>query len=293
MLGQLFAVLTAVCWAQNSVFYSIAGKRVSSSTVTHIRLWIALPAIFIVHYIFLGTFLPYTGSFRSLGLLFTSGLIGFFGADIFIFYAFVAIGPGRTLLIMTLSPILSSLFSFIFIGELLLPLQIIGILVTISGVLLVIYNENKIAKMDSHKLRGIIFALIGTVGQAAGMVLAKIGMNGVHPISANLIRIAAGLAGIVIFSLLRRSFLDDFRKMKDRKALGLIAVAAVIGPVLGIILTLYAFELAPVGIVTTLNQISPIILLPFEAVVFKRRLNPGILIGTFTAVGGAVLLFLF
>ncbi len=293
MLGQLFALLTAFCWAQNSVFYSIAGKRVSSGTVTHIRLWIALPAIIIVHFIFLGSILPDIGSWRSLGFLFTSGLVGFFIADIFIFYGFVAIGPGRTLLILTLSPILSSIFSFLFVGETLNSAQIIGIIVTVAGVLLVIYNENRISKMDSHKMKGIIFALIGTIGQAAGMILAKIGMEGVHPISANLIRITAGLTGLVIFALLRRSFIDDFRKMKDRKALALISVSAIIGPVLGIILTLYAFQLAPVGIVTTLNQISPVILLPIEAVFMGRKLNPGILLGTLTAVGGAVLLFLF
>jgi len=293
MLGQLFAVLTAFCWAQNSISYSIAGKRVSSGTVTHIRLWIALPAIIIVHFFLLGNFLPEITSFGSLGLLSLSGLIGFFAADIFIFYGFVAIGPGRTLLILTLSPILSSLFSFIFIGETLNPFQIIGILITVSGVLLVIYHENRIVKMDSDKKKGIIFALIGTFGQAAGMILAKMGMEGMHPISANVIRISAGLIGLVIFALIRRSFLDDFRKMKDRKALALISVSAIIGPVIGIILTLYAFQLAPVGIVTTLNQISPIILLPVEAVFFKRKLNSGILLGTFTAVGGAVLLFLF
>jgi drug/metabolite transporter (DMT)-like permease len=110
MLGQLFAVLTALCWAQNSISYSIAGKRVTSSTVTHIRLWIALPAILIVHFLFLGSVLPEISSFLSLGFLLGSGFIGFFIADVFIFYAFVAIGPGRTLLIMTLSPILSSVF---------------------------------------------------------------------------------------------------------------------------------------------------------------------------------------
>ena len=293
MLGQIFAVMTAFCWAQNSVSYSIAGKRVSSATVTHIRLWIALPAILMVHFLFLGSFLPAIDSVRSLGFLSASGLIGFFAADIFIFYAFVAIGPGRTLLILTLSPILSSIFSFLFIGETLNPAQILGILITVSGVLLVIYHENRISRMDFRKLKGIIFALIGTLGQAVGMILAKMGMEGVHPISANVVRISAGLIGLIVFALIRRSFLDDFRKMRDKKALTLISISALIGPVLGIILTLYAFQLAPVGIVTTLNQISPIILLPVEALFFKRRLNTGILIGTFTAVGGAVLLFLF
>ena len=264
-----------------------------SRTVTHIRLWIALPAILIVHYVLLGRLLPEPESLRALGFLSGSGLVGFFIADIFIFYSFVAIGPGRTLLILTLSPILSAFFSFLFIGERLSPPQIAGIAVTISGVLLVIYNENRLEKLDPDKKKGLLFALIGTAAQAAGMVLAKIGMGGMHPVSANVIRITAGLIGLAVLALGRRSFIEDFRKMRDRKALALISLSAIIGPVIGIILTLYAMQLAPVGIVTTLNQISPVILLPIEAFYFGRRLTPGILAGTFTAVGGAVLLFLF
>lgn len=294
MIGQLFALLTAFCWAQNSISYSIAGKRVSSQTVTHIRLWIALPAVLIVHYLFLGSFLPEFSLDAPFIMLFSSGIIGFFIADIFIFYGFVVIGPGRTLLVMTLSPILSAILSFFLLDESLKATQIIGMLVTITGILLVIYHENRMEKIDSHKMKGIIFAIIGAIAQAAGMVLAKLGMsNGIHPISANVIRIFAGFIGLIIFALLRREFIHDFQKMKDRKALLLITVSALIGPVLGIILTLYALQLAPVGIVTTIMQISPVILLPIEVMFFKRRINPSILIGTLIAVSGAVLLFMF
>lgn len=227
-------------------------------------------------------------------MLASSGIVGFFIADIFIFYGFVAIGPGRTLLIMTLSPILGAVMSFFALHESLQIIQTIGMLVTISGILLVIYHENKMVKIDSNAMKGIIFAVIGAVAQAAGMVLSKLGMSdGIHPISANVIRISAGFAGLVIFALLRGEFIHDFQKMKDRKALGLIAVSALIGPVLGIILTLYALQLAPVGIVTTITQISPVILLPVEAVFFKRKISPAILTGTLVAVAGAALLFMF
>ncbi|HAK44782.1 MAG TPA: EamA family transporter [Spirochaeta sp.] len=293
MLGQLFALLTAFCWAQNSVFYSIAGKRISSQSVTHIRLWIALPAILIVHFIFQGSFYPSITWTFPMVLLAASGFIGFFVADILIFYSFVAIGPGRTLLIMTLSPILSAVLSFFFLGESLRILQSAGMLVTLAGILIVIYHENKIEKIDSHILKGIIIAVLGSVAQAAAMVLSKAGLSeGMHPISANVVRITFGFAGLVIYTIVRGEFINDFKKMRDLKALTLISIAALIGPVLGIILTLYALQLAPVGIVTTLTQISPIILLPIEAIFLKRRITFWILTGTLVAVAGAVILFM-
>ena len=293
MLGQLLALLTAVCWAQNSVSYSIAGKRVTSRTVTHIRLWIALPAVSVVHYFFLGTVLPPVTLNYQLLVLASSGFIGFFIADVFIFHSFVLIGPGRTLLILTLSPIISAVISFLTLGESLRLVQTIGMLVTISGIFIVVYFENINSGINKHELKGFLYAAAGALAQAAGMVMSKIGMGSdIHPVSANVIRISAGLAGLVILATLKGEFFNDFRKMKDRKALLLIFFAALIGPVLGIIMTLYALQLAPVGIVTTITQISPILLLPVEAAFFKRKISLPVLAGTFIAVSGAVILFL-
>src|SRR6056297_329900 len=294
IIGQIFALLTAACWAQNSLVYSLAGKRVSSSTVTHIRLWIALPAIMLVHFVFNGTLFPVSLPIEGYLYLGASGLIGFFIADLFIFKAFVDVGPRETLVVMTLSPIFGALLSLIFLGEVLTPLQIVGILTTISGVAWVVYVERgDPAKKNRNYALGVLCAFLGAFTQAAGMVLAKGGIvSGVHPISANAVRISAGLVGIVIFAAGRRHLISDFRKMADKTALLLTAAGALVGPVLGIILTLYAFQWAPVGVVTTLMQTSPILLLPIERFVFKKKLPIGAVAGTFLAIGGAALLFI-
>ena len=138
-----------------------------------------------------------------------------------------------------------------------------------------------------------MFALFGTFAQAAGLIVAKYGMgSGVHPVSANMLRITSGLIGLVIFAALRGKFKVDFQKMHDTRALLLITSGSLIGPVLGMILTLYAFTMAPVGIVTTLMQTSPIMLLPIDKFFLKKRLSLGAVVGTCAAVGGAVLLFI-
>lgn len=296
ILGQLFALLTAVCWAHNSIVYSLAGKRVGSDTVTHIRLWIAFPVIILVNLLFTGSLFPSGLDPLSFAYMAASGVMGFFLADIFIFRAFVDLGPRETLVILTLSPIISTIFSWIFFREFLHPLQILGILVTISGVILVTYLENRGASPKGEKktVPGLTFALLGTVSQALAMILSKRGLNGgIHPVSANLIRIGFGLAGLALFSLVRGQFLGDFKRMRDKKALIFVSTGAVIGPVFGIILTLYALTLAPVGVTTTLMQISPVILLPVDHFLFHKKIPLGAAGGTLLAVLGGVLLFLF
>jgi len=294
ILGHIFALLTAGCWAQNSIVYAAAGKRVTSQTVTHIRLWIALPIIFIVNVIFTGRLFPAGLSGSTYLLMGASGMLGFCIADLFIFFAFVEIGPRETLVVLTLSPIFSTFFSWIFIEELLSPLQILGILTTIGGVIWVVLVEKKgKEKRNRNERIGLLFAFLGAISQACGMVLAKQGLTSeIHPVSANLLRVCAGVFGLAVFALLRGRFREDFTKMRDTRALLLISTGALIGPVLGIILTMFALTLAPVGIVTTIMQTSPIILLPVDRFVFKKKVPWGAAGGTVIAIGGAALLFL-
>ncbi len=294
IIGHIFALLTAGCWAQNSIVYAAAGKRVTSRTVTHIRLWIALPVIFIVNLIFTGTLFPSGFSGSTYIYMGASGFLGFCVADLFIFYAFVEIGPRETLVVLTLSPIFSTIISWIFLHEILSPLQVLGILATIGGVIWVVLVEKKgKEKRNKNERLGLLFAFLGAASQACGMVLAKQGLaSGIHPVSSNLLRICAGVAGLAVFSLIRRNFIADFRKMKDTRALLLIGTGAIIGPVLGIILTMFALTLAPVGIVTTIMQTSPIMLLPVDRFVFKKEIPWGAVGGTVLAIGGAAGLFL-
>jgi len=129
------------------------------------------------------------------------------------------------------------------------------------------------------------------------MVLAKAGMadQAVSSISANSIRIGAGLIGLALFALIRSTFLTDFKRFTGKagkKALQLIMLAAIVGPVLGIILNLQALKMAPVGVVTTLAQTTPIILLPIEIYFMKRPVSRSAILGTVIAIGGTALLFL-
>ncbi len=125
------------------------------------------------------------------------------------------------------------------------------------------------------------------------MVLAKAGLGeGIHPVSANVIRIGSGLAGLAVFTLVRGEFIRDFVKMKDTRSLFLLTAAALVGPVFGMLLALYAFSWAPVGIVTTLMQLTPIMLLPIDRFYLKKHIPRGAVWGTIIAIAGAGLLFL-
>ena len=69
-------------------------------------------------------------------------------------------------------------------------------------------------------------------------------------------------------------------------------MAAMIGPVLGMSSQMKAFTLAPVGIVTTITQTTPILLLPIDKFILKKRITFSSLLGTFVSILGVGILFL-
>jgi drug/metabolite transporter (DMT)-like permease len=292
ILGQLLALVVAMCWAQNSLVYSFVGKSVGSKTVAHIRLWIAVPMALAVHLMFTGTLFP-TGLEPVVYFnLIISGVLGFFIADLLIFHSYVDLGPRETLVILTTSPIFTAIISRLTVGETLTFLQGLGILITIAGVILVIYSD-RITAIKEVSLKGLIIAFAGSITQAVAMVTAKAGMTPeVHPVSGNLLRMGAGFIGLIIYAAVRGEFFNDFKRMKHVKFIALISSAAFAGPVLGIALTLYAITLAPTGVITAITQISPILLLPIERYVFKRRITAASLAGTMIAITGTTILVL-
>lgn len=289
--GQLAAIGTAACWAQNSVVYSLAGQRVGSRAVTHIRLWIALPFILMINFLINGSFIPAAASLNAYLFLAASGVLGFWITDRCLFKAFVDIGPRETLVIMCLTPIISALMSWLFQNETLQAVQIIGIVTSVSGVAWVVASETRGKEKAKKKRSGVVAALLGASLQAATMVLAKQGApQGANAVSANAIRIMFGLIGISSFALLRRQARDDVRGMRDRIALAQITSGALIGPVLGMVMAIHAFKTIPMGVAMALIQMAPVLLLPFEMLYFRKRVPLQAVVGTLLAFLGAALL---
>jgi drug/metabolite transporter (DMT)-like permease len=66
----------------------------------------------------------------------------------------------------------------------------------------------------------------------------------------------------------------------------------IMGPVLGVWLSLVAVQRTSVGIASTLTSLTPIFLIPISYVVFSERITRQAVLGTLIAFAGTVLLFL-
>src|SRR5262245_63801249 len=57
-LGETAGLLTSVCWSFSSVAFTIAGRKIGSNALNHVRLWIATILLSIIHAFVFGAFFP-------------------------------------------------------------------------------------------------------------------------------------------------------------------------------------------------------------------------------------------
>ena len=290
--GELAALATSLCWAFNSVCFTVAGRRVGSQTVNAARLYMALAMLVVVHQAAFGTVFPFHAGTQRLVPLAVSGLIGFALGDALLFEAFLLLGARVAMLLMTLSPVFSVILARIFLGQSLGLPKVAAILATLAGIAWVVAEGHGESQRPKHATLGVLLGVGGALGQSVGLILSDVGMRGgFHPVSANLVRVVAGTLAISVWFLLRGQFLDCTRRMKDMKASVYIFAGAITGPVIGVVLSLFAITHTSMGVAATLMSLSPVLLLPISMGVFKERVSSRAWAGTILSIAGAAALF--
>jgi len=296
-LGEVVSLVTAVCWSTNAVLFAKAGQRVGSPTVNVARLGVAFAAMLLLHTVLYGTPFPFDAGPVRLAWLAASGLIGFSLGDALLFESLVLLGPRLAMLIMTLWPVFAAVMAWAFLGQTMGPLKVLAMLLTLGGIALVV-GERGATSADSGKPKrfalGILLALGGALGQAVGFIFSKFGMaGGLGAISANVVRVSAGLLALVAWQILKGDLGANLRKLSDRRAAGFIAIGAIFGPVIGVMLSLFAIDHARyLGVASTLMSLSPVILLPVAVIMDKEKVSLRAILGTLVAIAGATALFL-
>ncbi|HEX7553817.1 MAG TPA: DMT family transporter [Geothrix sp.] len=290
-LGESAALLTSLCWSLNSVCFMVAGRRVGSASVNLGRLLMAWGTLVLVHLLVYGSLFPIQAGGARLGWLATSGLIGFALGDAVLFEAFVLIGARLAMLLMTLSPIFSALLAWLFLGQNLSLPKLLAMLVTLGGIAWVVWNGGD-QEPHPQLWRGILLGVGGALGQSIGLVFSMFGLAGnFPPISANLIRVTAGMAALLLYFGVTGRLRGTLGSLRDGRATAFIGLGAVTGPVLGVVLSLIAIARAPMGVAATLMSLSPIVLLPVSHFIFKEKVGGHAILGTLLALAGAAALF--
>jgi len=292
-LGEIAALLTALCWTISGIAYEKAGKEVGSLAVNYIRLILGFIFVSLYSLVSRGIFLPVDATYHNWIWLSLSGFIGFFLGDLFLFQAYVEVGTRISLLIMALSPPLAALLEFIFLKEKLHMLNLLGMFITVMGIAIVILSKEEGEKIKiSHSKKGLIHAFLGSLGQAIGLIISKIGMGTYNPLAATQIRIISGFIGFSILIFFLKKFNEVKIALKDKKAMQEITIGSLFGPFIGVTLSLLSLQYTTAGISSTISSITPVTIIPFSVFLFKEKVKLKEVLGAVISVIGVAILFL-
>lgn len=307
-IGELAALATAVCWTISSFSFQAAGARLGALVVNLMRLLIALPCVALLCWAVRGQPLPLDASADAWFWLGLSAVTGQFLGGMCLYRAYLLIGPRLATLIMSLAPPLTALVSWLTLGETLTVRDIIAIGITIAGVAVAVTERNAppaaaadgsesapaqpaLSPTHADRQRGVLLSVVASFTQAASWALSKQGLGDYSALAGGQIRIIAAIAS---FSLLF-TFIGWWPRvaaaLPQRAGIGFTALGAITGPVCGTTLSLYAVQHTKTGIASSIMAITPVLMIPVVAILYKERVTWRGVLATIVAFLGVALLF--
>ncbi len=197
---------------------------------------------------------------------------------------------------MATNPAMAAFMAYFAFNEILSYSDILGMVVTLSGLFVVILDKrNGDDKRYKISRKGILFGFLAAFGQASGLIFAKMALQEaeINFFMATFVRIFSSVLMLIPIMLVMKKMKNPVKLLlNDKKAFYLVLLGSVLGPYFGISLSFVAINYAHIGVASTLMSIVPIIILPVAHFVFKEKISKQAIVGAFLAVIGVAMLFL-
>lgn len=314
-IGEIAAFGTAICWTLSAIFFEKATRRIGVIAVNFFKVVFAFVFLAISATILRGMPLPLDAPPRAWLFLSLSGLIGFVITDIFLFTAYKTIGSRMATLFLAISPPMTAVLGYIFLGEAMGARSVLGMLIVAGGIVMAVLGRRdaksairaidtamsgsapgtaatKAALAARDDKRGYLFAFLSSIGQSIGMIFSKYGLGTYNPISGTQIRVIAGIVGFAAVSLVWDRGVGLRTGLHDREGMKSTFAGSIFGPFLGVSLSLFAIQRTFAGVVSTLIGLTPILIIPPAIIFFKQKVRLPEILGALIAVAGSAVFFL-
>ena len=303
--GEIISLAVAISWTATAMAAEMASRRITPLGVNVLRMLLSLVFLAVLMWVVCGSPLPQYADAETWMWLSLSGFVGYVLGDYCLFNAYVLIGSRFGQLFMTLAPAAAAIFGFILLGERMSALAIVGMLTTMFGIGISVLSKGG----EHHKLnlklplKGVLFGIGAGLGQGIGLVLSKVGMThyetliqspealDVMPFASTFMRAVIGLVGfscVMFFTGKTRSVATAVR---DRRGMLFVMIATILGPFIGVSLSLMATLYTSTGIAQTIMAMTPIFILLPSWYFFHQRVTFLEILGAIISVVGVTLFF--
>jgi drug/metabolite transporter (DMT)-like permease len=267
LIGTLASLTCAATWAVASLIFATALSRTTASalSLSLVKSIIATPVLLAATFLF-GYGLPSAAGHG--GALIMTSVLGLVAADAAYLASIKRLGVQRGVLLIPLVPSSTALLAFVVLGESLGVLALLGVVLTLTGIVIAVRQPAAPARTASSGassaassavgVTGVVLATIYVLTQAASNVLLKQVLDDAVAVHVAVLRLLVALPIMAVMALLWGGGAAGIMPLVRGQLGRLIVVAALVGTAFGIWLGSVGTQRLPVGIATTLAATTPV-----------------------------------
>lgn len=266
-LGDIYAILTALCWSCGVIFFGLAGKVLTTLQISLLKNIVGVIG-FLSFIIIKGDAFP-TFDDKEYVVLIISGIIGVAFGDILFLASLRIIGAGLSAIVSTGYTILIFILAYLMYGEVISLISYIGGTFVIIGVIIGTIDKS-IDDSPKQIILGVSYGLLANLCTAYSVLLLKPIME-LHPVvPIALIRFSTG----IIISALGILYLKGQVVLKDTILKGFtnynLLAGAFFGTFLSVIFWLAGFKYTLAGRAAIYNQLSTIFIILLASIILDE-----------------------
>jgi len=291
LAGGFAALGSAAAWAVGSILFRKIGDKAPPLGMNLGKGLIGLVYLAVALAIF--GFEPMSG--RTLLFLSLSGIAGIALGDTFFFKTLMLLEPRLTLLLSTVGQVFTVLLAMVILGERPTALAWLGMALIVGGVTWVMREQmspEERSEVRQKRLAGLVWGLASAVSMSAGILLAKMAIEEVSALQATFVRLAAGVAGLLVVGATTRQISAWLSPFKDPRLLKDIVLAVVVIMFGGFYLSVLALKLADASVTSVLASTEPLFILPLAALVLHEKISMRAVLGSVVSTFGVALVLL-
>jgi drug/metabolite transporter (DMT)-like permease len=291
--GEAKALLAAALWSAAGIIYAAHVRRLGPVTLNIIR---SVAAV-----VFICLLIPFAGATAELRAVSTPTVIAMVGSGI------LAIGLGDSLFFASLPalgaslavpisssvyPLLTVLVAFLWLGETVTPLVLVGSLLVMLGIFLLLWQASPVIappagdpRRSRFGFRGaVLLLMVATVFWTLSTTWLKAGTGDLGPVAAGALRTGGTTLFLLPAMLARREGSAaphfEFGSVVWVMAAGILAVG------IGSLFYIAAVQEAGAGRTAILTSTMPLFNLPLAVLFLRERVTARIVAGTIIGVLG-------
>ncbi len=290
-MGEFFSIACAATWALAVILFRRSGETLPPFELNLFKNWLAVLVMVPTLLIFHGLSLPDYSALEWLIVL-VSGVVGIAIADTWYLRALNLMGASRTGVVAMLFSPFVIILSSLFLAESLRPIQYLGFVIVLAGVLLVTWRRNR-QDISMRALRlGVLYGTGSVALMAIGIVMVKPILESHAFLWTVGLRLLAGAVAMSLFVMLARSGSVVLGHYRSPQPWGTIVLGSLLGSYLSMILWLAGYKLTDASIAAVLNETAGAFIVLFAWWLLKEEMNGKRLSGVALAFIGVAVVVL-